>query len=177
MKEFVVRHKTVSALLIVAILSVLIIFMSIDKTDYSDLENFDFILSFGAHGDSIINTFDSTLTNAYYSPDNYTAYKIPKMVKKRIYKLMYQLDILECNNHLSYGVYDFEHPTSYRFEVSINGEEKTIWWSLPWTLESNDIAKFSAEQKAFLSFANFIIKHVRGTKEYKELPKPTRFYL
>lgn len=178
MKKFVINKRYIFVLLVIFIGLSLVIILSLDKNiDYSELDDFEFILEFGTHGDSIINTYENTLTNAFYNPDNYIDFKISKRVKKQIYKLMIQLDIMECENHLNYGVYDFMHPLSYTFQVSTGDETKTIYWSIPWVLSADDISKISDEQSRFLSFANYIVNYIRGTKAYKNLPEPTRFYL
>ena len=171
------KRRAITFLIILVCIALAAILAFRDKTDYSELDTFDFSLAFGPYGNSIINTYDNTLTNAFYDDKNYVHYEIPKRVKKQIYKLMMQLEISECETSLNYGVHDFEHPQYYSLKVNIGDEMKRIAWHLPWNLEGEDIAKFSDEQNRFLSFANYIISYVTGTKEYKNLPKPTKSYL
>lgn len=178
MRKLITNKRFVFALCAILVgLSIAAIFAFDSNIDYSDLDSFEFILEFGPYGDSVINTFDNTLTNAYYNPENYVDFQMPKRIKRDIFKIMIQLEIMGCGNYLSYGVYDYQHPLSYTFQVLIGDEKKTIYWSVPWELTAEDISNLSNEQSRFLSFANYIINYLRGTKEYKNLPKPTRSYL
>lgn len=148
------------------------------KNYYDPFIDFEFRLDFDAYGRSGINTFNNTITKDLVLGGNVvTDYILSERQRMIIFNKMSDMDIMSYGSDLNYGVYDFQHPENLTLIVHIGAEEKTIYWSVPWSFSEENMKKLSEEQIEFLELVNYIKRIVYKSKEYKSLPKHVGGYL
>lgn len=167
------------ALVILLILVGIFVDMRIRQENYyNPFQEFEFELDFGSYGMNNINTFNERLTKDLvdYGSIN-TDFRFNGSEKKDIFNMMYKMDILSYPLTLNDGFHDFEHPEGYMLRVKIDGEEKTIYWSAPWTFFDEDIEKLTDDQLAFKALVEHIKEIIYNSREYKSLPVQKGSYL
>lgn len=145
---------------------------------YNPFCEFGFELDFGAYGQNNVNTFKELLTKDLDNsgPIN-TNFKFYGRQKKEIFNRMYKMDILSYPLTLNDDFHDYEHPESYMLRVKIDNEEKTIYWSAPWSFYDEDLEKLTEEQIAFKELVEYIKGIIYNSKQYKSLPMNDGSYL
>ena len=167
------------ALIILLILIAIFVDMRIGQRNYyNPFRKFAFELDFGAYGRNNVDTFRNLLTKdlVLSGPIN-TNFKFSGREKKEIFNRMYKMDILSYPLTLNDGFHDFEHPENYVLRVKIDNEEKTIYWSAPWSFFDEDMDKLSDQQIAFKELVEYIKGIVYNSRKYKSLPAHEGGYL
>ncbi len=179
MKFLFSRKGLFIALIILLILIAIFVDMRIGQRNYyNPFTEFGFELDFGAYGRNNVDTFRNRLTKDLVLSGSIDAnFKFSGREKKEIFNRMYKMDILSYPMTLNDGLHDFEHPESYVLRVKIDNEEKTIYWSAPWSFFDEDMEKLTDEQLAFKELVEYIKGIVYNSREYKALPDHEGGYL
>lgn len=139
------------------------------------IDDFNFRLNFSTYGKSQIDTYKGTLTKDLILDGSKTIeFKIPDNVKKDIYKLMMDINILSYPDTLKVDGMAITPSCDYELTVTINGKTKTIIWKEGFPPFMTD--NLSKENQNFLKLVKHIDDYICSTEEYKKMPKERGAY-
>ncbi|HBV97982.1 MAG TPA: hypothetical protein DEF36_13180 [Desulfotomaculum sp.] len=132
-------------------------------------------MNFSTYGKSQIDTYKGTLTKDLILDGSKTIeFKIPDNVKKDIYKLMMDINILSYPDTLKVDGMAITPSCDYELTVTINGKTKTIIWKEGFPPFMTD--NLSKENQNFLKLVKHIDDYICSTEEYKKMPKERGAY-
>ncbi len=166
-------------IIILLILIALLINFRIESYDrYDKVDEFNFELSWGPYGKKNISTFNDTITKDLMTAGIVTTeYILPRHVKKRIYNMLRDMEILSFPSQLDLNNIDKERNDNLYLRVVINGEENIVSCSVPSGYNLKGVGEETVHNYQFMTLTNYISNYVYGTDEWKSLPKSVGGYL
>lgn len=140
------------------------------NTLYGKFDDFNFRLNFNTLGKEQIDTYRGTLTKDLVMDGTKTVkFKIPNDVKKEIYKLMIDINILSFPDTLKVDGMAVTPSCDYKLTATINGRVKTIVWKEGFYPSMID--NLPKDNVNFLKLVKYISDYIYGTEEYKNMPQ------
>ncbi|HEY9061756.1 MAG TPA: hypothetical protein VIO64_14780 [Pseudobacteroides sp.] len=144
---------------------------------YEDLDKFNFKLNFNTNGKYQIDTYKGTFTKDLVKDGTKTIeFKLPDNIKKSIYDLMRDIDIMSFPTKLDLEGTGIMPSCDYKLTVTIGSKSRTIEWSNGLYPEVNNI-DLSIHNKNFLKLVKYISDYIYSTDEYKNMPEANGAYL
>ncbi len=173
------KSLAIAIILLVLLIVILILEVNDRNPAYDAGTEFEFELSFGCYGKNNINTFNDTITKDLVSAGVITTdYIMPDHAKKRVFKMLRDMDILSYPASLNFSTSD-EHVDHLYLKAVIGEEEQIVRWTVPWGFGfwDGEGAKMSVRHYQFKILVEYISKHVYESDEWKALPKIEGGYL
>lgn len=179
MYNTIFKRKTIFVFSGTILLSILLItFFFIAKNNISKNinvlnqypEDFNFCLNFSTYGKNQIDTYKGTFTKDLVLDGIKTIdFHIPVSVKKDIYKMMMDINIISFPDRLKVDGMFVTPSCDYKLTTTINGRVKNIIWEDGFfTSMTENLPK---ENVKFLELVKFISDYIYSTEEYKNMPK------
>ncbi|MDP4179565.1 MAG: hypothetical protein Q8942_00550 [Bacillota bacterium] len=141
----------------------------------ANLDDFNFKLNFNTYGKDQIDTYKGTFTKDLVIDGTKTIdFKIPDSVKKDIYKMMMDIDIMSFPNSLKVEGMSVTPSFDYKLTVTINGKTKTIVWNEGFYTDMN--TNLPKDNVNFLKLVKHISDYIHSTEEYKNMPQANGGY-
>jgi len=168
----------IAIIILLALIAILINFRINGYERYDVVDEFDFELSFGTYGKKNINTFNDTITKDLVLAGTITTdYVLPEHVKKRVYNMLRDMDVLSFPSELALPMVDTDRTNFLYLRIVIDGEENSIQCWVPWGFKLGGIGSTSVQHYQFLTLTNYISNHVYKSDEWQGLPKTVGGYL
>lgn len=150
---------------LIAILLLLIVTGCTKVEEYSN--DFDFILSYGVMNKNVIDTINDRFTkDLVIDGDVTTELILTEEEKREIYLQMKEIKLFHYPSEIE-GM-NIEPQSGYRFELIVDGKEKSINWRGEFTESKRD--------KEFENLITMIIEIIKSKESYKALPEPNGYY-
>ena len=125
-----------------------------------------------------IDTFENTVTkNLVLSGTITSEYVMPEHIKRQIYKMMRDMDILEFPTKLELPIVDEDKANNIILTVVIDGVEKTVECKVPWGYKLRGIGTTPDRIYQFLTLTGYIENSVYKSGDWQDLPKSVGGYL
>lgn len=145
-------------------------------TSYNgNINEFNFRLNFNTHGINQIDTYKGVFTKDLVLDGTKTIdFKIPDNVKRDIYNLMAEIDIMAFPDNLKIDEKAMTPSCNYEMTVTIGSRTKTIkWYYAQYPQMRSNLPKNNAN---FLRMVEYIENYIYSTREYKNMPEANGGY-
>ena len=140
-----------------------------DTLQGENSDDFNFQLNFNIYGRDQIDTYKGTFTKDLVMDGTKTIkFKIPENVKKDIYNLMMDIDIMLFPDILKVEGMAVTPSCDYKLTVTIKGKTKTIVWNEGFYTDMT--TNLPKDNVNFLKLVEHIRDYIYSTDEYKNMP-------